>query len=239
MRKSLFILLALIFTTLCSDTQLFAQVTGEGDIVREEITLEALRGIHLAISAEVILTQGSPQKIVMEGQKNVLDNIKRDVRNGVWKIGQEKNMRQVKKVTIHITMSVLEDIAVSGSGKVRTEGTFRNVGDLKTAVSGSGKLTLSVEARNIKSAISGSGSIELSGSAHRLDAAVSGSGKILALDVLSEECKVAISGSGNARVHCTQAIDSTIAGSGNVRYKGNPDKVKATVAGSGNITSID
>jgi hypothetical protein len=49
---------------------------------------------------------------------------------------------------------------------------------------------------------------------------------------------VSIAGSGNALVHATQAINANIAGSGDVRYSGNPGSVKSNVAGSGSVHAV-
>lgn len=224
---------------ICMPLAMFAQVSGEGDIVKQEIQLETLTGIGLGMNADVILTQGATQKVVMEGQQNILDNIKRTVSNGSWNIGYKKNVRNAKPVTIRITMATLEEVAVSGSGKVSTTGAFTGLGDVETAVSGSGKVNLAIEAGDVESAVSGSGEIILKGTARSLEAAISGSGRIDARDLKTSDCEVAVSGSGDAMVHCTGTLEAAISGSGDVRYKGDAQKVRASVSGSGDVTEID
>jgi len=214
-------------------------ISGQGDVVKQELHLENLKGVQLAFSGDIILTQGSPQKIVMEGQQNILDNIKREVNNGVWKVGFEKNVRDIKPVKIYITLSTLEVASVSGSGNITSTNTFQNLGDLEIGVSGSGGVNLSVSAQDIDAGISGSGEIELKGSANALDVAISGSGDVNAVELRSADCEVAISGSGDAQINCTASLESRISGSGDVRYKGNAPKVKASVSGSGDVREIE
>lgn len=214
-------------------------ISGQGDVVKQEIQLENINGVQLAFSGDIILTQGSPQKIVMEGQQNILDNIKREVNDGVWKVGFAKSVRDIKPVKIYITMSTLEVASVSGSGNITSTNTFQNLSDLEIGVSGSGGVDISVNAQDIEAGISGSGEIELKGSANALEVGISGSGDVNAVELRTAECDVAISGSGNAQINCTASLEAGISGSGDVRYKGDAPKVKASVSGSGDVKEIE
>ena len=217
----------------------WGSIHGEGDIVKQEIQLETLKGVKLGFSGDIILTQGSPQKIVMEGQQNILDNIKREVSDGTWRVNFVKDVRDAKPVKIYITLATLEEAGVSGSGNITSTNTFQNLGDLEIGVSGSGGVDLSVNAGDIETAISGSGDIRLNGSANSLEASVSGSGDIDALGLKTSDCDVSISGSGDVTIYCTSSIETSISGSGDVRYKGDASKVKAFISGSGDVDEID
>jgi uncharacterized protein YaiE (UPF0345 family) len=175
----------------------------------------------------------------MEGQQNILDNIKRDVDGGIWRVNFEKSVRNAKPVKIYITLATLEEAAVSGSGNISSTNTFQNIGDLEIGVSGSGEVNLSVGADEIETAISGSGDIFLKGSANMLEASISGSGNVDASDLKTSDCEVSISGSGDVTVYCTASLEAAVSGSGDVRYKGDAAKVKASVSGSGDVNEID
>jgi hypothetical protein len=215
------------------------QISGEGEIVKEEITLEKIHSIGLGFSGDVILTHGSSQKVVLEGQKNVIDNIKREVRNGNWNLTYEKNVKQSKPVKVYITMATLKDVAVGGSGSISSTNVFTNLGDVDIAVSGSGDISLKMEAGNLDCAVSGSGGIHLEGSASSIDIAVSGSGDVDAQHMKTGNCEVSISGSGDVLVYCSESLEAAISGSGDIRYKGNAPKVQAAVHGSGDIREIE
>jgi hypothetical protein len=231
----------LIALWIAAPLSLMAQsgINGEGDVVKQEIQLETITGIDFSFAGDVILTQGSPQRIVMEGQQNILDNIKREVRNGVWHAEFDKNVRNAKPVKITITLAKLTDVAVSGSGNVSTTNTFTGLAGVDAAIAGSGEIDLSIQATDVEAAISGSGNIKLSGSASSVEIAISGSGNVHAEEMKTGDCEVAISGSGDALVHCTGSLETAISGSGDVRYKGDAPKIRASVSGSGNVTEID
>jgi hypothetical protein len=237
MKLSIALMIALFCTSLSGVAQMH-QLSGQGDVVKQEIQLETLKGVMLGFSGDVILTQGSPQKIVMEGQQNILDNIKREVRDGVWNITFDKSVKDAKPVRVYITLATINEVGLSGSGKLTTTNTFQNLDDLDIGLSGSGEIDLHVNADEIETAISGSGDILLEGSAESLEVAISGSGNVNAVALRTADCEIAISGSGDATVFCTASLESAISGSGDVRYKGNVPNVKASISGSGDVSEI-
>lgn len=214
-------------------------ISGKGDVVKQEIQLETITGVELNFSGDIVLTQGSSQKIVMEGQQNILDNIKREVKNGVWKVRYDKNVQSAKPVKITITMATLTSAAVSGSGDIMTTNIFSGLGEVDVAISGSGKIQLNLNATAIEAAVSGSGNVTLEGTSNSLEIAISGSGGVNAQDLKTGNCEVAISGSGDALVYCTATLETAISGSGDVKYKGDAPKVRASISGSGNVSEIE
>lgn len=240
MTKRIF-LLPILLVVLSINTNIYAQITGikgEGEVVTQELKLDAFDGISMSIAAEVIITQGSPQKVVVEAQQNIIDNLKKAVRSDTWHIEFEKNVREAKPVIVRITIPKLEDIALTGSGKIRTQGAFKNQSDMDIALSGSGIVDITTEVDEVDVHLSGSGKIMLAGAAKELEIAISGSGKITATDMTANECEVHISGSGDAMVNVTNTLSTAISGSGDVQYKGSPS-VKASIVGSGEVTKIN
>ncbi len=213
-------------------------IKGEGEIITQTITLEALKGINLAIAGDVILTQGNIQKIELEGQKNILDNIKRDVKNGVWGIAFDENVRESKHVTIRITLATLEQIGLSGSGEISSTNTFSGLNNLDINMAGSGEVHMSYQAQKSEVNLSGSGEVELSGTSKEFSIKMSGSGEVSAADLKTDNCDVHISGSGDAKVNANNQLSSFISGSGDVEYSGSPS-VNAKISGSGEVTKIN
>ncbi|MEO1261555.1 MAG: head GIN domain-containing protein [Bacteroidota bacterium] len=211
-------------------------ITGEGSLVTETLKLSSFDAIGLSINADVYLSQG-PQSVRIEAQRNILNNIKKEVENGRWKIKFDKNVRKHQPIKIWISIPELTSVAVSGSGDVEGKSKFTGVGALKLAVSGSGNITLDADSRSVSAAISGSGDMELGGSTGDVEIAISGSGDVEAHDLKASDCSVKIAGSGDATVHVSGDLDVKIAGSGDVSYKGNP-RVRSKISGSGDVNSM-
>ncbi len=212
-------------------------IKGEGPIVEKEITMSSFNSVGLSINADVILAHGASQKIVIKGQKNIIENIKTNIKNDAWEIDFKKNAANFKNVTIYITLPKLKNVAVSGSGNITSKSLFQ-ADKMKVAISGSGDISLNVDTKELYCKISGSGGMKLKGKATEQNIAISGSGDISAFDLASETCTVSISGSGDCEVNVNNKLKASIAGSGDIAYKGDPS-VRSSIAGSGDVSSAN
>ncbi|MBI1223673.1 MAG: hypothetical protein GC192_00425 [Bacteroidetes bacterium] len=211
-------------------------VTGEGPQVTQTLDIAKFNGLSLGIAADVMIRQGSTQSVKIEAQQNIIDILKKEVKDGVWKIGFEKNVRNTKNIKIWVTVSDLRQLSVSGSGSIVGESSFTNLGELALSVSGSGNIKLDASSKNMSVNISGSGNMDLDGSTGNAEMKISGSGDINAFGLAARTCNVKISGSGDSSVNVSESLDVAIAGSGDVFYKGRPS-VKSKVSGSGSVES--
>jgi hypothetical protein len=212
-------------------------IQGEGEVIKQEISLSSFEGVELGFSGDVMIAQGNTQKVVIEGQQNIIDNIKREVSGGKWKIHFIKNVKNAKPVTVYITVPNLDYVTVNGSGTIKSSGRFKGLKELELIISGSGDIKMDYDAVETKVRISGSGDVEVVGSTKSLDVSISGSGDVVANNLDASRCKVQISGSGDASVMVNGELDAQVYGSGDVRYRGNAS-VTAKVNGSGEVSKM-
>ena len=238
MNKSVLLLFAFVaMMANAGIAQSWNGVVGEGPLVKQEITLAAFDGVDLGFDGNVIMTPGSVQKVVIEGQQNIIDIIKRDVKDGKWKIDFSKSVKESKGVTVYITVPTVKLVALTGSGSITSKGRFSGINKLEVGVSGSGDIIFDVAANDVKLHLSGSGDIEVMGTANTLDVAISGSGDVIASSLKASKCRVQISGSGDSEVMVNGDLEANISGSGDVMYKGEAN-VSARISGSGEVSKM-
>ncbi|MCC9135001.1 head GIN domain-containing protein [Pontibacter silvestris] len=209
-------------------------VQGEGDVVTRNLNLDTFTGVSVSGSTEVYIQRGNEQRVELEGQANILDLLETEIDNDeVFQVGFNGCVSDHKTVKVYITMPELEYAAVSGSGLVELQDSFR-ADDFKARVSGSGEIVARIAANNISARTSGSGSILLAGITNELELGLSGSGKVRAYDLQTNAAEVDISGSGSAEVAVEEDLEVEISGSGKVYYKGEPDII-SDVSGSGKV----
>ncbi len=190
--------------------------------------------VGLSIHAELYITQGSPAKVVIEASEDELEDIETVVNNGHLNIKCKLRNPKFKNVKVWVTTPDITGLHMSGSGLILAESPI-NSGDLEIRLSGSGKVkVMELKGEEIKTSISGSGRISLGGVAEELDVSISGSGGLGASALQVEECDVRISGSGSCKVDATGELNASISGSGSVTYYSNP-QVDAAVSGSGRV----
>ena len=214
--------LLLVCTVFLAQTS-FAQknskesINGEGSTVKQELNIDRFHTIGLGVPAKVYVSKGA-QKVTIEAQRNIIDNIETDVKDGSWSIEFDKRVRKHAEITIYITMPTVEGLAIGGSGEIIGKDNFNGLSNLNISIGGSGE-------------------IEFAGSANTVEISIAGSGTVKTGDLKSKNCTVNIAGSGEAYVEASEDLDVSIAGSGDVRYKGSP-KVSKSIAGSGSVRSM-
>jgi hypothetical protein len=221
-----------------AQSQNWESIKGEGKVVTQEIQLDPIHAVGLSFHGEVLLTQGSTQKIVIEAQQNIIDNIKRKVSGGSWNIEFDKNVKDAEPIKVMITLPMLDELALSGSGSISSTSKFVKLGDLEISMSGSGHVDMDFEAKATELNMSGSGKADLSGASNKLEINMSGSGNATAKELVASDCEIAISGSGDASVNVNGDLRTAISGSGDVTYVGKAN-VDASISGSGTVKRID
>ena len=191
---------------------------------REVRNVDSFTKISFGFPGKLYLKQGSPQKVELEGDRDVLEEVETEVSGGRLRIGREDkwfNWSGDDKITVYITVPNIEGVSVSGSGDIIGQTKIRT-NDIDLNVSGSGSLSLEVEANgDVDANVSGSGDMQLKGHFESFESDVSGSG----------------------RVHLDAAIDGAadfgISGSGKIEASGSADLVKASISGSGKVLAAE
>jgi len=230
-----FIIAAAAFTfSSCEDT-----LRGHGDDITSTRSVGNFDKIDMGGEFEVYLKQGPAEDIILEGQENVLADIRTTTNNNELEIEFRSHRVKISEpVRVYITTPNLKALTFSGSNSVRGL-TNWNVDDLELKMSGSGSIDLTlIGADEVESSLSGSGEIILGGDANEHNLDISGSGKLKAFDLATKVTTVDISGSGKSDVRAAERLKANISGSGTVRYKGNPG-IESSVSGSGKIEKWD
>ncbi|MEH0158348.1 head GIN domain-containing protein [Limibacter armeniacum] len=211
-------------------------IVGEGEIKIRSVELpDKIEGIKFYNSADVYLVQSAVQDVILEGQDNILDNLKLNVKDNVLEVDEERNVRQHDVLRIYISMETLKQISLFGSGTIRTENTFEGLERIVIRLSGSGNIEAEMESEKTEVRLSGSGKVALEGRTTEATLELSGSGNIDAESYLCEKVQADISGSGNIKVAVERYLDVDITGSGSVYYRGTPETVSTHIEGSGNV----
>ncbi len=206
---------------------------------KETRNLSDFTRVNFGVAGELYINIGSEYKVVLEGNKSLLEDIKTEVSDNKLVIKRNNwHTHMNEKVTVYITMPELTGLNVSGSGKAEIRDAVK-ADNLELGVSGSGKLvTADLTLGELNAGISGSGDIIIGGSgdAKKADINVSGSGSYSGESLKIGTAEFSISGSGNCKCNVTDNLRASVSGSGNVTYIGSP-KIDARVSGSGHIRS--
>jgi hypothetical protein len=194
--------------------------------------------IGLSIPANLYLTQGSKNEVVIEADEDLLEKIETEINGSSLDIRFEKwyNYKGMGKVSIYVTVKNLKELDVSGSGDIIAKSAIKTQ-NLDFVISGSGSILIDdLSITEVNATITGSGNVKIKGKskANELDVTVTGSGDFDSENLEFKEGDLTITGSGSIRAHVTDELDANITGSGRIYYKGNP-LIDADITGSGKI----
>ncbi len=219
------------------DDDFFGCVRGSGPIETRILDLPALEGIELDISAQVIVRQGSPQEIKVEGEANVIDELKTKVTRGIWEIDFDRCMLRHESLKIYVTLPEFTTLKMTSSGTITSENILETrLMDID--ITGSGDMDLAIDCEELDVRITGSGDLVLEGTADGVNCEITGSGDVRAFDLESKDVDIRITGSGDAQLRVSDHLDVRISGSGDVYYKGEP-LINVNISGSGRVVNAN
>ena len=148
-------------------------------VEKETRNLSGFTKVNFGVSGDLYINIGSEFKVVLEGEKSLLEEIETEVSGSKLVIKKDNwHSHGNEKVTVYITMPELTGLGVSGSGKAEIKDAVK-AEDLDFSVSGSGRIvTADLALGKLNVGISGSGDVIIGGSgeAASADVSISGSG---------------------------------------------------------------
>lgn len=193
--------------------------------------IEPFTKIDVSGSSTVILSQGDKCSIRIDNDEHSKAGVQTNVKNG-------KLVISGSPAKLYITVNNLQELELSGVGNISSNTTLIT-DKLEIKSSGTGKVSLMVNAKSVKTDLSGTGKIVLSGIADNLDANISGAGVIEAGSLVVTKCKADISGIGKILVDVKDTLNANISGSGSVYYVSQPVVINNNISGIGSIEQGD
>jgi len=238
--KSILLLVTLLSVSFTQAQYGNKKIKGNGNVTTITRTTSDYDGIKCAGSMDYILVKGTEGKIRIEGEENLLKYIITEVKNNnlIIKVENHINLKSSMNKTIKITIPFqdISEVSLAGSGDLWNEDKITTT-NLDVSLAGSGDVKLDIQTTSVEGSIAGSGDLTLKGKTDNLEASVSGSGDFHGFNLQSNNTEVYVAGSGDAQVVSNEYLKARVSGSGDIAYKGNPNKEDTKVSGSGSITN--
>jgi hypothetical protein len=200
-----------------SDSTESRMLEGSGITATQTRELPPFDAVELAGSNTVAISVGGKQSVVVHADDNLLDRVTTRVSGGKLVIGNEAGGFTTKgPMRVEVTVPAVNELTLGGSGTIAAEGVDADV--------------LTVD-------LVGSGGVRASGRAHRVDVRLNGSGDVQLRELVADDVKATVNGTGSVAVNATESLDASVPGTGSIVYAGNPARVRKSVTGVGSVTS--
>lgn len=202
----------------------------------ETRTLGTFTKIENNGSWDVEITKGSKDEIRLESSGFDLNKVITEVNGRKLTIKLQKGSYRNVNIKVYVTVRELESVGNGGSGDMRINSDF-GAGTFSIGVSGSGSITTrNINAGKLTVGMSGSGKVIIEGGqADEASIGQSGSGDFQGINFTADAVKIGKSGSGNTSISVIESLTVGSSGSGNIYYRGNPEKQSIGISGSSRV----
>ena len=192
-------------------------VVGVGPAVSEELATEAFDRVSVRGELDLDVRVGQARGVVVTAEENLLGYIRHEVKQGRLELFFERGYQLEPTPRITVTCPELNAVALAGSGAVTVRGWS----------GGSAELS-----------VTGSGRLEGRGTLDAVEVELTGSGDVDLIELETGVVGAELTGSGSLSTHVGERLVARITGSGDVRYRGEPE-VEADVVGSGRVLPFE
>ena len=240
----LFLICGLFLVSSCIPTQ---TIKGDGNITTENIPVSEYDCLELEGGGMVVnYTQSdAPECLEIKTDRNIFEKYEFNVENHKLKIRPKKEFRKhtnFRPTEFMVTANSrnLKKLAAAGSTHVNINSPLQ-AEEFEAGLAGSGIIQFHDTASftNLKIEIAWSNTIVLGGTVGIAEFSIAGSGTVRAFDCTMDELECKIAGSGDIEASVVNKIKAEIAGSGSVKYKGDPQDIQKKVMGSGKIEKVE
>jgi hypothetical protein len=240
-------------------------IRGDGNLVTQELTLDDYDVIEAShsIKATYVQSEEAPALTVTTDQ-NIMEKYIFRVKNSRLQIKPKEEYKHANFFPTEFTVTThskgLRKADLAGSITFDLNSPFTG-DDLEINLAGSGTINLNdqvtinkldvdlagsstfnaykLTGKDFDGDVAGSGKINLGGSMAKATFEIAGSGTVRAFDLQVEDMKCSIAGSGDIEISVSNSISADVAGSGRIKYKGDPQTIRKEIAGSGSIKKMD
>jgi len=233
-KLTLFISLVLLLSGLNSE----AQITGKGNIVKQERQVGEFDAVKIGGAQEVLLMQGDKYSVVIETNENLLNNINVVVQNNTLSF-EYKSIKKYDVMKFYVTAPDYKKLIISGASDVYSSDTLRG-DNIKIHASGASEAKLNLNYASIASFASGASELTLNGKAasHVIDA--SGASEVKAKSLQTESTSINASGASECFVEAKNNLTYKVSGASTVKYVGKPKTlIIQNSSGSKNVVIVN
>jgi hypothetical protein len=209
-------------------------IRGNGDVKEQIRQVGVFDKIKVSRGMKVYVTQGSPSKVVVIADSNLLDVIETEVNNNELKITSTENIRWAKEKKVMVTVEKLSVVEANSGANVWSQTQIVSE-KLRLQASSGANLTMDVNAQLLNADCSSGANINISGKAKEAELEASSGANLRGEKLETEQCNMGASSGANVSSGVSEKLDAKASSGGNVVCYGTPKSTNVNSSSGGNI----
>ncbi len=231
--KLLFVLfLLVVFIAAC------VTHSGSGVMVKRTQIVENFDKVDVSSGIKLILRYGTTDKLQIEADDNIIDDVEIHVSNGTLHVGMEGNSYSDTHVTVIAYTASLRGIEASSAAHVEVEELIKQEDKLKIYASSASHIDAIIDAGDVTVEASSSANVTLTGKCRTLSIESSSASEVNAYELLSESAMVDASSASHIKLFASVSLKAYAASAAKINYKGSP-KVEVEESSAGTVGKVD
>jgi hypothetical protein len=194
---------------------------GNGNVVKEERKVSDFEALEVSTGVEVLVTQDSIEKIVVEVDSNLLKILKTRVESGTLKIYLEEGILHAKSLRVYVTLKQLRSVETGSGSNVKSENKI-NAEKLKLSTSSGSGIKMEVNCGKLTAESSSGSHLTVSGTAQSLNADTSSGSGIDASELVAEKGDLSASSGSHLKAQVTKEVKADASSGAGITVAGNP-----------------
>ena len=213
--------------------------SGSGEIVSRESNVGNFTAVTVGGGFEVEIRKGSTQKLKVEADDNIIDDIETRVEGGNLKIKLKDDFNlHNAHMKIFITAPSITSIQSSASAEVAVIDDLSAEETLRFKATSGSSIKATIDAPAAEADASSGAEINLGGRTRNFNAEASSGASVNAGKLLSENTTAQTSSGATLDVHASVSLDAKASSGGSIKYRGAASVIKKESSG-GNIEKRD
>lgn len=226
------VVLLLFVTTSC----MLTGVRGNGNVITQTRAISSdFNAVSVSNGIEVSLTMDDAVSLTLEADENLHDIIRTEVEDGVLRIYAEENIWRAKKRKVLLSATTINELRATSGAEIISENTITS-DDLKVSVTSGADTRLQLNVGSLECSTTSGADARLKGKANNFVASSSSGSNIRANELEAKTCEARVTSGADISVNVIDELDANASSGGDIRYSGNPKKVKKNSSSGGGIS---
>ncbi len=231
-----FSLTAMLLLSFTLSAQWGNGVKGSGNVIEQNRNLSGFTGIKASSGIDVVIMQGSQDKVVVKADDNLADKITTKIDRDVLILGVAKNssIRNAKSFKVLVTAKDLKKLSASGGSDVYSDGSL-TLDVFQLRASGGSDVKMELNVKDLDCRINGGSDANLKGKVQHLTVTAQGGSDFEGKGLVVENCEMKVQGGSDAYVYVTGELSMEAHGASDIHYKGSPKVTHQKSSGGSDI----